>query len=78
MDEHHYWQQRLANVYEEGRHQEEYHTARMQAFAHSALHSSAPEGHKCSDCSIDKEPCPTCYKTWWTKRHPNVTQLGGG
>ncbi len=37
-----------------------------------AAHASAPEGCKCSDCSIDNEPCPTCYAAWWKKRHPNV------
>lgn len=39
---------------------------------HEALHASAPEGHKCADCSIDQEPCPTCYESWWKRRHPNV------
>lgn len=29
-------------------------------------------GLKCADCSIDDEPCPNCYQTWWVTRHPNV------
>lgn len=33
-------------------------------------HSAAPKWHKCSDCMIDGEPCPTCYLAWWTARHP--------
>ena len=37
-----------------------------------ALHASAPEGHKCADCTMDKEACPICYTTWWHKRHPNT------
>lgn len=40
--------------------------------ASGALHASAPEGHKCSDCTMDSEPCPQCYEAWWRKRHPNV------
>ena len=48
----------------------------------SALHASAPEGHKCADCTIDEEPCPTCYAAWWRQRHPNhsaivITDLKG-
>lgn len=37
------------------------------------MHSSSPEGMKCSDCTIDKEPCPRCYSVWWEKRHPNTS-----
>jgi len=37
-----------------------------------ALYASASEGHKCADCSIDQEACPTCYNVWWKKRHPNT------
>lgn len=33
-----------------------------------AMHASAPEGHKCSDCTMDCEPCPTCYEAWWKTR----------
>lgn len=36
------------------------------------LHASAPDGHKCADCTIDGEACPDCYSAWWKKRHPNV------
>ena len=39
-----------------------------------ALHASAPAGHKCADCTMDKEPCPACYTVWWQKRHPNTVQ----
>lgn len=38
----------------------------------SALHASAPEGYKCSDCEMDKEACPRCYTAWWQNRHPNT------
>ena len=41
----------------------------------SALHASAPEGHKCADCTIDEEPCPTCYAAWWQQRHPNHQEI---
>jgi hypothetical protein len=41
------------------------------------MHASAPPDHKCADCEIDREPCPTCYYAWWTKRHPNTVQIGG-
>lgn len=40
----------------------------------AALHASAPDGLRCADCRMDAEACPTCYTTWWTKRHPNVIQ----
>ena len=39
---------------------------------HGALHVSAPKGYKCSDCTMDGEPCPDCYIAWWKKRHPDV------
>jgi hypothetical protein len=42
-----------------------------------AMHASAPPDHKCADCTMDREPCPTCYHAWWTKRHPKVSQFGG-
>jgi len=42
---------------------------------HEALHASAPKGYKCADCTMDQEPCPTCYTVWWQKRHPNVKQV---
>ena len=45
---------------------------RLKAEQDAPLHASAPVGYKCSDCSIDSEACPTCYRAWWTKRHPNV------
>lgn len=38
-----------------------------------AMHASAPAGYRCSDCTIDKEPCPACYAAHWRARHPNVT-----
>ncbi len=41
----------------------------------SALHASAPDGCKCSDCAIDQEPCPTCYAAWWAAKHPNTTLI---
>lgn len=44
---------------------------------HIALHASAPKDHKCADCTMDREPCPTCYHAWWTKRYPNTHQIGG-
>jgi hypothetical protein len=40
-----------------------------------AMHASAPAKHLCADCTMDKEPCPTCYKAWWQRRHPNTTQI---
>jgi hypothetical protein len=42
-----------------------------------ALHASAPKGFLCADCTMDKEACPTCYKVWWQRRHPNVHQMTG-
>jgi hypothetical protein len=42
-----------------------------------ALHASAPRGFLCADCTMDKEACPTCYKAWWQRRHPNVHQMMG-
>ena len=42
-----------------------------QKQAASALHASAPTGYMCSDCSMDKEPCPDCYRAWWQKKYPN-------
>lgn len=39
---------------------------------HPALHSAAPKGCVCSDCGIDEEPCPVCYRVWWQARHPNT------
>jgi hypothetical protein len=38
----------------------------------TAMHASAPEGCGCSDCAIDQEACPVCYRVWWNKRHPNT------
>ena len=43
--------------------------------AAGALHASAPLGIKCADCTMDAEPCPTCYRTWWQMRHPHTQQL---
>lgn len=42
-----------------------------------ALHAAAPKGLLCADCTMDKEACPTCYKVWWQRRHPNVQQMSG-
>lgn len=39
------------------------------------LHASCLPGNKCVDCSIDQEPCPTCYRVWWARRHPNVREV---
>ncbi len=36
------------------------------------MHASAPMGYKCSECQIDSEPCPVCYRTWWAKKHSNT------
>lgn len=44
----------------------------MKADLYLALHASAPAGHKCADCTLDNQPCPTCYEAWWRKQHPNV------
>lgn len=41
-----------------------------------ALHASAPKGLKCSDCTIDREPCPACYTAWWKAKHPEHYQPG--
>ena len=38
-----------------------------------AKHASAPEGHKCADCSI--EPCAECYAVWWKSRHANTVNV---
>lgn len=42
----------------------------------AVYHASAPEGHKCADCTTaqqkDEGPCPACYTSWWKKVHPNV------
>jgi hypothetical protein len=38
-------------------------------------HASAPIGMRCSDCQMDGEACPRCYKAWWQRRHPNTRQL---
>ncbi len=40
-----------------------------------AMHASAPEGLKCSDCTLAEQPCPTCYTEWWQKQHPNVHEI---
>jgi hypothetical protein len=50
------------------------HTA--QPAEHPAAHASAPPDHKCSDCTIDKEPCAVCYHAWWVKKHSNVERVG--
>ncbi len=44
---------------------------------HPALHASAPTDHHCADCTMEQEPCPTCYYAWWSKRHPNTFEIGG-
>lgn len=41
----------------------------------SAMHASAPVGLKCSDCTIDEEPCPACYGAWWRERHPHSREI---
>ena len=41
----------------------------------SAIHASAPPGYKCADCTMDGEPCPTCYAAAWKKRHPHTVQI---
>lgn len=42
---------------------------------HAALHASAPGGMKCADCTMDSEPCPTFYETWWRERHHHTILL---
>lgn len=42
-----------------------------------ALHASAMPGYKCSDCTIDKEPCVDCYAAWWIARHHDTHVVGG-
>lgn len=44
---------------------------------HPALHASAPHSCKCADCTMDNEPCPDCYRTWWRKEHPETHLVGG-
>jgi len=39
------------------------------------LHHNAPTNRKCADCTIDGEPCPFCYASWWRDKHPNVNIL---
>lgn len=39
------------------------------------MHASAPPDHRCSDCTIDNEPCVTCYTAWWKKRHPHHREI---
>ena len=51
------------------------HTPARVAEGDDALHASAPLGHKCADCTMDKEACPTCYAAWWKRRHPNTVQI---
>ncbi|HQR18031.1 MAG TPA: hypothetical protein PK948_06655 [Gemmatimonadales bacterium] len=41
-----------------------------QDWVAGALHASAPPGLKCADCTIDREPCPSCYISAWRERHP--------
>ncbi len=36
------------------------------------FHASAAPDHKCADCYLDQEPCPTCYAAWWATKHPNT------
>lgn len=41
---------------------------------HPACHASCAEGFKCADCTMDKEPCPFCYRVWWHCQHPSTRQ----
>ena len=41
---------------------------------HGAFHASAPSGYMCADCTMSKDACPTCYTSWWKKRHPNYIE----
>lgn len=43
-----------------------------------AKHASAPPGYKCSDCTMDDEPCPRCYTAWWQARHPDTCMVSVG
>jgi hypothetical protein len=49
--------------------------SRPEEQAHEAMHGSAPKGYKCSDCTMDQEPCPTCYTAWWKSKHPNHQEV---
>ena len=49
----------------------------LEAESAKALHASAPAGMKCSDCMIDKSPCPDCYAANWKRQHPNTHCVGG-
>jgi hypothetical protein len=48
------------------------YTALFNKTQSTAMHASAAEGNGCSDCAIDQEACPVCYRVWWNKRHPNT------
>jgi hypothetical protein len=37
-----------------------------------AFHAAAPSGHRCADCTMGTEPCPTCYAVWWQRKNPTV------
>lgn len=44
----------------------------------AAMHFTASTGSKCADCTIDDEPCRSCYAAWWDRKHPNVQLLREG
>lgn len=50
-------------------------TVEWPPVAPGSLHASAPADHKCADCTIDGEACPTCYQVWWQRRHPHTQQI---
>lgn len=44
--------------------------------SHIACHASAPQGHKCADCTMSGVPCPECYRVHWTTCYPlHETQM---
>ena len=43
---------------------------------HPAMSASTPDGVRCPDCTVDGEPCPTCYEAWWSWNHPDVKYVG--
>ena len=59
---------RLIKKYHEVREQRDAANARTE----EALHASAPDGCKCADCTMDREPCPKCYAAWWQSKHPHT------
>ncbi len=56
---------------------EDFHTdyspALYKEFILDRLHAGVTtKGYKCADCTMDNEPCPTCYAAGYKKKHPNT------